>query len=167
MSSRQKHLARILCSTLCCLMAVSCIGKGALESEKLAILTAGGQSVPLVAEIARTEAEQQKGYMGRKKIPDGTGMVFAYQADQKMFFWMKDTPHPLSIAFIDSSGQIREIRDMVPFSLETIESEHSVRFALEVPLGWFVRAGIAVGDRLAPESLAAITGPGKHSAPAK
>jgi uncharacterized membrane protein (UPF0127 family) len=85
-------------------------------------------------------------------------MVFAYRQDQQMHFWMKDTPHALSIAFIASDGSIREIYDMKPYSLDVISSERSVRYALEVPAGWFSRAGIAVGDRLSPETLARIFG---------
>ena len=81
--------------------------------------------------------------MGRKTIPDGTGMLFAFTADQRMLFWMKNTPHPLSIAYIDSEGIIREIYDMTPLSLETVASERSLRYALEVPQGWFSRVGIA------------------------
>jgi len=83
-------------------------------------------------------------------------MIFAYEADQQMHFWMKNTPHALSIAFIDAEGVLREICDMEPFSLETVSSERSVRFALEVPQGWFARAGLKAGDRLTKESLAAL-----------
>jgi hypothetical protein len=103
-----------------------------------------------------TEAEQAKGFMGRSRIPDGTGMVFAYETDRKMHFWMKDTPHPLSIAFIDALGVVREIRDMESFSLEVISSARSVRHALEVPQGWFERSGVREGDRLTEASVAAI-----------
>jgi uncharacterized membrane protein (UPF0127 family) len=116
----------------------------------------GAKAVTLETEIARTEKEQEKGYMGRKTIPDGTAMIFAYDTDRQMHFWMKNTPHALSIAFIDSSGVIREIYDMKSFSLETISSELSLRYALEVPQGWFARAGITVGDRLTAESLKSL-----------
>lgn len=133
----------------------SCAAKSPLQICELEIETPRG-AVPLRVEVARTEKEQERGFMGRKEIPDGTGMIFAYESDQRMHFWMKDTPHPLSIAFIDSSGTIREMYDMTPFSLETISSERSVRFALEVPAGWFARAGVSVGDRLTERSLAAV-----------
>ncbi len=129
-----------------------------LSREILSIVRADGSAVTIDCEIARTEAEQETGYMGRKKIPDGTGMLFAFRFDQKLSFWMKNTPHPLSIAYLDSSGVIREIYDMTPFSLEAVSSERSVRYALEVPDGWFARAGIAVGDRLSPESLSIAAG---------
>jgi len=135
----------------------SCAAKSPLRECELGIETSRG-SVPVRVELAITEEEQERGFMERKEIPDGTGMIFAYEADRRMHFWMKDTPHPLSIAFIDSSGVIREIYDMTPFSLETVSSERSVRFALEVPSGWFSRAGVSVGDRLTEGSLAEIAG---------
>lgn len=133
----------LLCIGLC----FSCSAKK-LQEQTLTIKTAAGASVMLVAEMARTQAEQEFGYMERKSIPDGTGMLFVYSYDRIMRFWMKNTPHPLSIAYIDRNGVIRNIFDMQPYSLDDISSTVSVRYALEVPQGWFSRAGIAVGDRL-------------------
>ena len=104
-------------------------------------------------ELAITPAQQQRGFMERKLIPEGTGMIFLYKEDTKLRFWMKNTPHPLSIAFIDSSGIIKEIYDMVPYSLQTVESTYSVRYALEVPQGMFKRMGIKEGDKLTQETI--------------
>ena len=84
--------------------------------------------------------------MNRKTIPDGTGMIFVFEQDQILSFYMKNTPHPLSIAYIDSHGKIRDIFDMKPFSLASIISTSSVRYALEVPQGWFDKNGIKKGD---------------------
>ena len=84
--------------------------------------------------------------MEREKIPDGTGMLFVFDRDQILSFWMKNTPHPLSIAYIDSRGKIRNIYDMTPFSLASVVSTVSVRYALEVPQGWFEKVGVKVGD---------------------
>jgi uncharacterized membrane protein (UPF0127 family) len=99
-------------------------------------------------EIARTEDERAQGLMGRKTLPDGEGMLFVFERDQILSFWMKNTLVPLSIAFISSEGRILEIRDMRPQDLTPIQSSRSARYALEVPQGWFVRAGIAAGDYL-------------------
>ena len=109
--------------------------------------------IPFEVETAVTAQEQQRGFMQRKEIPDGTGMIFIYNRDEKLRFWMKDTPHPLSIAFIDSAGRIREIYDMQPFSLDITASTYSVRYALEVAQGYFGRAGSSAGDTLSAESL--------------
>ena len=86
--------------------------------------------------------------MERKKIPTGTGMLFIFQYDQMASFWMKNTPAPLSIAYIDSTGTIRDIFNMKPYSLETINSTVSVRYALEVPQGWYAENNIKIGDKI-------------------
>ena len=86
--------------------------------------------------------------MYRKKIPEGTGMLFVFEQDQILSFWMKNTPTPLSIAYIDSQGKIRDIFDMKPYSLAPIQSTSSVRYALEVPQGWFKKNAITVGDSI-------------------
>ena len=105
-------------------------------------------------EIARTAKEQAKGLMYRKTLPDSHGMLFPYEGDRKLYFWMKDTSIPLSIAFIAADGTIKEIYDLKPFSLKTVSSRHSVRFALEVNQGLFEKLGAGVGDRVEfPEEL--------------
>ncbi|MBP5357725.1 MAG: DUF192 domain-containing protein [Treponema sp.] len=100
------------------------------------------------AELAVKEEERNYGFMNRKNIPDGTGMLFVFEKDQILHFWMKNTPHPLSIAYIDSTGIIADILDMTPFSEASISSSRSVRYALEVPQGWFKKNGIKEGDRV-------------------
>jgi uncharacterized membrane protein (UPF0127 family) len=73
-------------------------------------------------------------------------MLFVYDSDQIMSFWMKNTNIPLSIAFIAFDGRIIEIKDMYPHDENSVLSSRSVRYALEVPQGWFLRAGIIPGD---------------------
>ncbi len=126
---------------------ISCSQKK-LKIETLMITTKEGQIFTVEAELASTQEERNFGFMERKKIPDGTGMLFIFEYDQKLSFWMKNTPHPLSIAYIDSNGIIREIYDMTPFSLSSIESTVSVRYALEVPQGWFQKNNITPGDKI-------------------
>ncbi len=119
-----------------------------LDVKNFTITTVSGKSIQVKAELACTSQEREKGFMNRKNIPDGTGMLFVFENDQILRFWMKNTPSALSIAYIDSRGCIRNIFDMQPFSLEGISSTVSVRYALEVPKGWFSRQGIAAGDSI-------------------
>ena len=118
-----------------------------LKTEELHIETAAG-AVTVSAELAIKQEERNYGFMNRTTIPAGTGMLFIFESDQILRFWMKNTPHPLSIAYIDSSGTISDILDMQPFSLADVSSSRSVRFALEVPQGWFTTAGVQCGDRV-------------------
>jgi uncharacterized membrane protein (UPF0127 family) len=119
-----------------------------LEIRELTILQAGGGTITIQAEIARSAEEKQRGLMYRKSLADGWGMLFVFDRDQIMSFWMKNTLIPLSIAYIKSDGSILEIRDMRPLDENPIRSSRGVRYALETPQGWFERAGVSAGDRL-------------------
>ena len=134
---------------LCCLILSAC-SIFALDFEKkdLTITCTDGTTVPITVELARSVRELTKGYMGRKNIPEGTGMLFIFNKDEKLSFWMKNTPTALSIAFISSSGEIREIYDMKPFSTTSVKSTVSVRYALEVPQGWFAKKNIKPGSTI-------------------
>ena len=140
----KKYLYRFY--TLCLLMifCASC-RTDALEKKDLTITRPDGTAIIIRAELARTQKEQMKGYMERTRIPEGTGMLFIFERDQILSFWMKNTPTALSIAYIDSRGTIREIYDMTPLSLASVTSNMSLRYALEVPQGWFQKNNIAAG----------------------
>ena len=132
---------------LSCYLVFSACSALALEFEEkdLSITNLDGKTIPIRVELARSIRELSKGYMGREHIPEGTGMLFMFKRDEKLSFWMKNTPTPLSIAFINSNGEIREIRNMTPFSRESVNSSEPVRYALEVPQGWFERNNIGTG----------------------
>ena len=71
------------------------------EEKDLSITNLDGKTIPIRVELARSIRELSKGYMGREHIPEGTGMLFIFKRDEKLSFWMKNTPTPLSIAFIN------------------------------------------------------------------
>jgi uncharacterized membrane protein (UPF0127 family) len=123
-------------------------GEIRFEKREFAVEKAGGELIPISAEIARTDAERARGLMNRPTLPDGAGMLFIFEREQIVSFWMKDTRIPLSIAFIRTGGRITEIRDMQALDITAVRSARSVRYALEVPQGWFARAGIKEGDYL-------------------
>ena len=124
---------------------LSCKSKK-LPVKDIKIIRQDGTEFIVKAEIAEKAEDRNHGYMERKNIPDVTGMIFVFEKDQILSFWMKNTPHPLSIAYIDSKGKIRNIYDMTPYSLSSIISTVSVRYALEVPQGWYKKNGITEGD---------------------
>lgn len=129
------------------LTLIACKNNG-LEKRNLTITKSDDTTITISAEIAKTNEDRARGYMERIKIPEGTGMLFVFERDQVLSFWMKNTPTPLSIAYIDSKGKIRDIFHMEPYCLDSIISTVSVRYALEVPQGWFEKNGIKKGDYL-------------------
>jgi uncharacterized protein len=139
------YLFKSLLLVFCLCFPVSC------SSQKLVVkelpIERDGQQVTVVkAEIAITGDERSKGLMYRKNLPDGEGMLFIFERDEVLSFWMKNTYIPLSIAFIASDGKIIDIKDMYPQDENPVVSSRSVRYALEVPMGWFLRSGVSTGD---------------------
>ncbi len=106
-------------------------------------------------EVARTPKERETGLMFRKALRESAGMLFVFDRDERLSFWMKNTEIPLSIAYVSSEGEIKEIFDMTPGSLRPIESTFAVRYALEVPKGTFDRLGIRPGYRISLPELKA------------
>ncbi len=105
------------------------------------------------AEVANTPATQQIGLMHRQALPLNGGMLFIFKRPEVHCFWMKNTPLPLSIAFIDDTGEITNIADMEPNSEQSHCAAKAVRYALEMKQGWFERKGITAGSRLRAKSL--------------
>jgi uncharacterized membrane protein (UPF0127 family) len=127
------------------LLAGSCAGQ-ALDSRTLHVGPAAFKT-----EIAATPASREHGLMGRTDLTDDTAMLFVFPDEQTRVFWMKDTPTPLSIAYISKQGVVKEILDMEAFSLAPVPSRYSVLYALEVKQGDFARRGVHIGDSI-PES---------------
>jgi uncharacterized membrane protein (UPF0127 family) len=150
---RSKGRRAALGAAVLFLLLSGCKRAASLEQRELAVEQAGGGRVVLQAEIARSADEKRQGLMHRRSLADGRGMLFVFDRDQIMSFWMKDTLIPLSIAYIKSDGSIVEILDMRPLDESFVRSSRGVRYALEVPQGWFDRAGIRPGDRLLLEDL--------------
>lgn len=103
----------------------------------------------MTAEMAVTPKAEQTGMMFRTNIVDGEGMIFVLPYPQQASFWMKNCYIPLSIAYMDDDGVIREIHDMKPQDTNSVLSAtNNIRFALETAQGWFkrhnIRSGMAV-----------------------
>jgi hypothetical protein len=96
-------------------------------------------------EVARSPEERQRGLMHRSSLGENEGMLFVFETDQHLSFWMKDTEIPLSLAYISKDGTIREIHDLQPYSERPVQSGRAVRYALELPRGAFERAGAGAG----------------------
>ena len=99
-------------------------------------------------EVAATPAERARGLMGRTGLPANGGMLFVFETADRHCFWMRNTPLPLSIAFIDAAGRIVALADMAPRT-DTLHCPPSpVRYALEIEQGGFTARGIVPGARV-------------------
>jgi uncharacterized protein len=152
-TSIRQFLLRSLALTLTLswvLLSAACQPKAADTSPfGLRIAELKISNVPLTVEIADTPQASENGLMFRDSLPEDRGMLFLFEQPKKASFWMRNTKIPLSIAYIDSTEKILEIKSMNPLD-ETVvpSSSDQVAYALEVNQGWFVRHGISSGAKI-------------------
>ena len=97
-------------------------------------------------EVVSTLEDRNTGLMFRKSLPDDGGMIFVWDRKKIQCMWMKNTLIPLSVAYIEDTGEIIGIYDMVPLSMKSVCSKKPVLYALEVNKGWFEKNEFHVGD---------------------
>ena len=119
-----------------------------LSATELPIIKLYIGTQPITAEVAADDASRSQGLMFRKSLPPDHGMLFVFQQPDQYCFWMKNTLLPLSIAFIDRSGQITNLADMQALSLDTHCAMSPALYALEMEQGWFHSRGIAPGTKI-------------------
>ncbi|WP_422370207.1 DUF192 domain-containing protein [Hoeflea sp.] len=119
-----------------------------LDSEPLVIETEAGD-VEFDVELALTPSDRATGLMHRESMPEKQGMLFRFDRTRLVVMWMKNTPLPLDMIFIDESGVVAGVaRDTEPFSETVIPSPGPVRYVLELNAGAALRHGISAGDRV-------------------
>ncbi len=114
-----------------------------ISEEKISI-----ESLFSKIEVVSNSQERKLGLMYRENLPYDNAMFFIWEYKKKQCMWMRNTYIPLNVAYLDSSGKILEIYDMVPLSDKSVCSKKRVRYALEVNLNWFKDNNILVGDVL-------------------
>lgn len=120
--------------------------RDAVSTLPTMVLKVGSQSVR--AEVAATEETRVKGLMFREKLAKNEGMLFVFTEVGYHSMWMRNTPLPLAVAFIDETGKIVSIHEMQPHTEITHQAAGPVRFALEMDGGWFKANKVAVGDTI-------------------
>ncbi len=111
-------------------------------------------SKKITVELAMTPQQHEKGLMYRETMEKDKGMLFVFEREETLNFWMKNTYVDLSIAYIDKKLKIIDIQDMKSTSsLEVTEpvtypSKKPAQYALEMSKGWFKRSNIKVGQTI-------------------
>ena len=120
--------------------------------ETTRVVLPGGKV--LIVEAAKTPREREQGLMYRKEMPKDTGMLFFFERQRRLGFWMKNTFVDLDMVFIDAEKTITGIHADVPKSEEDTP-EHLIatrggygKFVLELPAGAAKRYGLEVGQTL-------------------
>jgi uncharacterized membrane protein (UPF0127 family) len=111
----------------------------------------GGKDYAGCLLLAETETQRDRGLMEVTDPDLGgyDGMAFVFAADSRVPFWMRNTPMPLSLAYVDADGGVVNTVDMAPCgdlpTCPLYAPEAPYRFAVEVPQGRLGRLGLGVG----------------------
>lgn len=99
--------------------------------------------------LAISNAQQRRGLMHVRELPDRSGMLFVYKKAGLLSMWMKNTYIPLDISFARADGSITNIvRDTEPLSLKSISATEPVTYVLELNAGITKRLNIDSASRL-------------------
>lgn len=100
------------------------------------------------ARIAITPEEQHKGLQGVRALGENEGMLFIFIQKQKVCMWMKDVPIDLDVGFFDENGRLIDMHQMKAQTRNTHCSPQEIKWALEMPGGWFEKRKLREGAQL-------------------
>jgi hypothetical protein len=121
---------------------------------KVQIETSTGRR-ELEMEVASTDAQRKVGLMNRRELAEGRGMLFIFESQGYLNFWMKNTLIALDMVFVDSEGTVKHVvhqaqpctafRDA---DCPKYSSQYPARYVLEIGAGQAEKLGIETGDRV-------------------
>jgi uncharacterized protein len=118
------------------------------ELDSLEIATSTGRHMFQV-EIANNDASREHGLMDRRYMAADHGMLFEFDRDEPVAFWMKNTYIPLDMIFIAPSGVVTHIAaNAEPLSERVVPSGGPAIAVLELDGGEAASIGLKVGDKV-------------------
>ena len=100
-------------------------------------------------EIAKDEDAREKGLMYRRYMPADRGMLFEFEKEEPVAFWMRNTYIPLDMIFITHNGTVARIAaNAEPLNDTAIPSGQPVIGVLELNGGVAARIGLKPGDKV-------------------
>lgn len=104
---------------------------------------------PIKAELATRDKDRQRGLMYRQSMGANEGMLFVFEEERKLTFWMHNTCLPLDMVFINKDGVIVGIEENTPtLSDQTFGPDCPASYVLETNAGWTRKNGLRAGMKV-------------------
>lgn len=146
---------------------VGCSGKEATNNEEpkgrtlqykkeVTFLNSVGEPITTIEVAIADDAEERNmGLMDVNNLPADKGMLFIFENQQPLSFWMANTPLSLDIFFVNESGEIVRIhQNTQPFSDKSLTSDKPAKYVIETNSGFSVSHDIQEGMKVAlPDSV--------------
>lgn len=127
-----------------------------LPMERGVVVVTGTDGVAhrFAVEVADSDAERQRGLMYRETLSDDAGMLFIFEAQRPLSFWMKNTWIPLDMVFIDEDLVVKGVvENAEPLTLSGRAIDAPTRHVLEVNGGLTRKLGIGAGAKVTFEGV--------------
>jgi uncharacterized membrane protein (UPF0127 family) len=102
---------------------------------KLPTVTARIGDKTYTLEVADNDADRQMGLMRRDAMAADRGMIFVFNREAPLAFWMKNTRIPLDIIYLRADGTVDSVKRMQPHDLKTVPSDGPAQYAIELNQG--------------------------------
>jgi hypothetical protein len=103
-------------------------------------------------ELAKTEAERDKGLMNVAQLDKNKGMFFIFDKEGIYPFWMKNTLIPLDIVWIDNNYKVvfisQNVQPCKSLICPSVMPESKARYVLEVNAGIVEQINLKLGDEI-------------------
>lgn len=121
---------------------------------RVTIATKEGRELTFQVEVADTPTKRELGLQYRRDLAPDRGMIFLFPTESVHAFWMKNTPIPLDMIFINSAGKVvGVVEQTVPFSTDSRSVSTASKFVLEINGGLSKAHGIGIGDSVRFQGL--------------
>ncbi len=141
------------------LITLGCAGAGAGTGDTSSA-TGDVEALVLIrdarytVDLAVTAAERQQGLSGREQMPIDQGMLFVFEEERQLSFWMKEMRFPLDIIWIDGQCRLIGVSADVPIphpgaddsEIPRTQSPSPAKYVLELNAGEWARSGFSEGD---------------------
>lgn len=105
-------------------------------------------------ELAVRDNERQRGLMYREKLADDEGMLFLFERQQPLAFWMKNTWIALDMLFItDDLTILGIVEGAEPLTTSSRKVPGESRFVLELRGGLSSELGLQAGQKVRFEGV--------------
>jgi uncharacterized protein len=119
------------------------------EGELVFTDSTGRTKTKINIEITNSDDDRKLGLMYRKHMDDNDGMLFIFQAEKVLSFWMHETYIPLDMVFVNNARRIVTIhQNTQTLSDQSYPSSAPTTYVTEVNAGFCAAHNINEGDRI-------------------
>ncbi|MEX2477568.1 MAG: DUF192 domain-containing protein [Gracilimonas sp.] len=119
-------------------------------TEEVTFLNSDGDVISTIrAALADDQQSRNQGLMDVNELPENAGMLFIFEEEEELSFYMANTPLPLDIMFVNADSTIIRIHhNTTPFNSSQLPSEGPAKYVVETNAGYAVANDIQEGMKI-------------------